>query len=316
MIPPDPYEQFGGKDKFDKFISDILNRSQNSTAMINHPIIHTTSEVPEPPPVGNFKCDMVIARYKEPLTWLDRYEKYTFNRIVVYNKGKNDGVCKLKLKSCEQIDLPNEGRCDHTYLYHIIHNYDNLADVTIFTKGSSSAHREKKKLLFTISKVFETKNSVFSTANLSTPVHLAAKGFQLDSYQSSFPENRNSAPDSTLMKPACLRPFDKWYEHHFPDINVNYAVYAGIFAVSRKHIHNRPIEFYKKLLKQLEGHSNPEVGHYLERSWIAVFHPPTSASTEEVNKYLECMYHDIINEVYHGGATRRKKLKKRRRYTR
>jgi hypothetical protein len=310
----DPYAQFGGKENFDKFIGEIMSK-----ANINAPsqyVNHSDKTPPDPPPVGDFKCDMVIARYKEGLSWLDGYKKYTFNKIIVYNKGKNDGICKLNAHICEQHTLPNEGRCDHTYLYHIINNYDKLADVTIFTKGSSSAHREKKKLLFTISKVFETKNSVFSTANMHTPVHLSAAGFQLDGYQSSFIENRNSNPDSNKMKPACMRPFDTWYKHHFPDINVNYVVYAGIFAVSRKHIHNRPIEFYKKLLKQLEGHSNPEVGHYIERSWIAIFHPPSTASTEEVNKYLECMYHDIIHEVYQGGGTRRKKLKKRRRYTR
>jgi len=84
---------------------------------------------------GGFTVDMVIARYKESIDWLQRYADYNFRDIIVYNKGPNDGKCELKGKQCKQITLKNEGRCDHTYLYHIIHNYDNLADVTIFTKG-------------------------------------------------------------------------------------------------------------------------------------------------------------------------------------
>lgn len=310
----DPYAQFGGKEKFDKFMADIVNMSKKNAPTDNTNI--TIKTPPDPPPVGNFKCDMVIARYKEGLSWLDRFSKYTFNKIIVYNKGKNDGICKLNTHVCEQHTLPNEGRCDHTYLYHIIKNYNNLADVTIFTKGSSNAYGESKKLLFTISKVFETKDSVFSTSKSPGPIHHSAAGFQLERYQSSFQNNRNSNDNSLNMKPACLRPFEKWYEHHFPNLNVEYVVFRGIFAVSRQHIHNRPVEFYMKLLKQLEGHTNPEVGHYIERSWIAIFHPPPSASTEEVNKYMKCMYHDMIHEIYHGGGTRRRKLKKRRRYTR
>ena len=30
---------------------------------------------------------------------------------------------------------------------------------------------------------------------------------------------------------------------------------------------------YEKLLSAVERHSNPEVGHYIERSWAAIFHP-------------------------------------------
>jgi len=310
----DPYAQFGGKDKFDEFIKRVLD---NVPGPKYNPMPHSPTTIPDPPPIGNFKCDMVIARYKESLAWLDRYNKYTFNKIVVYNKGPNDGICKLNSLSCEQKTLKNEGRCDHTYLYHIINNYDNLADVTIFTKGSSSAHREKKKLLFTISKVFETRNSVFSVSNTHTPVHLAAKGFTLDAYQASYSDNQNSSANSVKTKPACLRPFDTWYTKHFPDINVNYIVFAGIFAVSRKHIHNRPIEFYQKLLKQLEGHSNPEVGHYIERSWIAIFHPPKKADKAELDAYMACMYNDIIHEIYYGGGrTKRIRRRQKRRHTR
>jgi hypothetical protein len=30
---------------------------------------------------------------------------------------------------------------------------------------------------------------------------------------------------------------------------------------------------YKELLDHFPQHSNPEVGHYFERVWLAIFHP-------------------------------------------
>jgi hypothetical protein len=35
----------------------------------------------------------------------------------------------------------------------------------------------------------------------------------------------------------------------------------------------RSIDSYKHFLGYLSTHPNPEVGHYIERSWLAMFHP-------------------------------------------
>ena len=45
----------------------------------------------------------------------------------------------------------------------------------------------------------------------------------------------------------------------------------GNFAVSREVIHKKPVKYYKKLIGYLDGHPNPEEGHYFERLWRAVF---------------------------------------------
>jgi hypothetical protein len=34
----------------------------------------------------------------------------------------------------EFIDIPNYGSCDYAFFYHIVNNYDNLADYNVFTK--------------------------------------------------------------------------------------------------------------------------------------------------------------------------------------
>jgi len=234
---------------------------------------------------SNFTCDMIIARYREKLDWLQNYNKpeYQFRNIYLYNKLKEsndtpskDLGCILNGKECIKINLPNEGRCDHTFFYHIIHNYDTLADVTIFTKGSSDLHREKLKLPFIVKKAFETKDTVFSVIRTPTAVgHMHEKNFSLDRYRSTHPVNNIGIMDmgSLKMKLSEPRPFGKWFQKHFPRINVYYVSYTGIMALSKKHIHQHPKSYYENFIKELEGHPNPEVGHYFERAWLAVFYP-------------------------------------------
>lgn len=75
--------------------------------------------------------DIVISRYQEELAWLKLFLKwYRIDRVFVYNKGPSP-ITGLP-KNAKVIPLTNVGRCDHTYLYHIIQQYHDLADVTIF----------------------------------------------------------------------------------------------------------------------------------------------------------------------------------------
>ena len=75
------------------------------------------------------------------------------------------------------------------------------------------------------------------------------------------------------MEKSKIRPFGKWYEHHFGDINIPFHTWWGIFAITREIVHQHPKEYYVNLLNELNGTSNPEVGHYIERSWFAIFYP-------------------------------------------
>ena len=77
--------------------------------------------------------DIIVSRYNENLEWMNEYPFNEFNYIV-YNKGIDDNFNKKYIK--EIIKTDNVGRCDHTYLYHIINNYDNLAKINIFLPGS------------------------------------------------------------------------------------------------------------------------------------------------------------------------------------
>ena len=76
------------------------------------------------------KTELILARYNEDVSWIDKVD---VEKITIYNKGEDN----LKYK---YIKLPNIGRESHTYLYHIIENYDNLTELTIFSQGDPFFH--------------------------------------------------------------------------------------------------------------------------------------------------------------------------------
>ena len=85
--------------------------------------------------------NIIIARYNEDLKWtLEKpFDQFKY---IVYNKGDNENFEKKNVK--EIISLENVGKCDHTYLYHIIENYNNLADINVFLPGSLDLKYKKK----------------------------------------------------------------------------------------------------------------------------------------------------------------------------
>lgn len=70
--------------------------------------------------------ELVVARYNENIDWTKPYNDI----LTVYNKG-------VPLGMENEIPLPNVGREGHTYLYHIVTNYDKLSQMTVFHQGGA-----------------------------------------------------------------------------------------------------------------------------------------------------------------------------------
>lgn len=214
---------------------------------------------------------VVVAAYKEDMNWL-KEEPFNGINTICYNKGKND-ISQCQGSNCRTISLPNVGRCDHTYLHHIIENYNNLAPVTVFIPASWTDDHKKSRTLDLIEQARISKKTNIP----STPVSQddGVWGFQLDEWTSS--NNRNKdANETSVLHPCPQRPFSVWYKLNFPDTPLERIQYTGIFAVSRDDILKNPIERYKNLIKYLDTHSNPEAGHYIERAWYSIFSPKDS----------------------------------------
>jgi len=212
--------------------------------------------------------DVVVARYNEPLDWLndDPFNKYN---VIVYNKSNNENFYKSdKIK--EVINLPNVGREMHTYLYHIINNYDNLAETTVFLPGSSQLTHKMMKA----NKLFSNidKKTVIICSDKTGDVKKAIGDFKLDNYMSTDKNNATLNGNSEML-PSTTRPFGEWYSKFFGDSVTTCLNYHLIFSMSKKDIIKKPKSYYEKLIKELDSNPNHETGHYIERSTEAVFGP-------------------------------------------
>jgi hypothetical protein len=224
--------------------------------------------------------EIVISRYNENLKWLND-EKFLKYPIVCYNKGVNDDFFQPPNMRIEK--LQNKGRCDHTYLYHIVNNYDNLAENTLFFPGSCNLPHKIDKINRLLKEFEEYKNTVFLGNYYEDGVKETLYNFSRDYYSSEDAKNL-SLNNDTKLEPAKIRPFGKWYEKHFGDLFIQYVSFYGIFGVNRKHIIQHPKSYYENLLNEFTDSSNPEVGHYFERSWVAMFSPmPDAKFIEYVN---------------------------------
>ena len=219
---------------------------------------------------AEYTQDLVIARYNENLSWLSRIDLSKFNKVIVYNKGDPFSDSETPTGITAVIALPNVGRCDHTYLYHIVRNYNDLADVTVFLPGSCDMDNKWGQAANTIAMTSATHTSVFYCAITSIPRDVS--DFSLDTWKASNDANASKNPENALQ--LCPeRPFGKWYDKNFGNLVVQGVVYFGIFAVAKDHVQNRKKDFYESILRYLDQSSNPEAGHYMERSWIALFDP-------------------------------------------
>ena len=214
--------------------------------------------------------DLIISYYKEDLDWLNDYKNINFRNIFIYNKGGQQihNINRLFI----EIKLDNIGKCDHTYLYHIIEKYDDLADVNIFTTGSVSLPHKTNQFNIIINQSIKTLNTVFLANNYCENVANDHYNFTLDNYSSSHINNKSIIEDNNLLL-SNIRPFGLWYKKFFSNIIINRINYFGIFAVSKQHIIHHDINYYKNLINEFPDHPNPEVGHYFERSWLAIFYP-------------------------------------------
>jgi len=218
----------------------------------------------------NNKLDMeiVVSRYNENLDWInkDPFNKYS---ITCYNKGINND---FNIESDHKIiKLPNVGKCDHTYLYHIINNYDNLKEYILFLPGSNDMKPKMEKSLRLINEMENKKKLVCIGTpynNLKNDIY----NFSLDKWITSNDQNKSINNENDLEYSE-IRPFGKWYDYYFGNRLVKFASYKGIMAITRKHVHQHPKYYYETFLKLLEKSSNPEAGHYIERAWCAIFYP-------------------------------------------
>ena len=193
---------------------------------------------------------IVVARYNEDISYL-----LLLNDILlIYNKGE-DNIPVY----CNTIKLPNIGRESHTYLYHIVNNYNNLADKTMFIQGKILDHN------LLPGKDYFKENDFIARVNLLDIAMLKQKIKHNGKYLRQLKNND--------LKVSKYTPYE-WINKiglNISDLNEFNIVWGANFCVSKKLIHEKPKIFYEDLLKYIEYDKNPEEGHFFERSWYLLF---------------------------------------------
>jgi len=217
----------------------------------------------------NKQVDIVIARYNEDLKWLNN-KKFSKYNCIIYNKGVNDKF--YKPPNTKVINLKNVGMCDHTYLYHIVTNYDNLNKITIFLPGSAEIDYKMKRVDKLFKEIKKRDKAVFLYNDEYNNVQKNLYNFTVDTHTLAHNKNNKLNTDNKLL-PSPLRPFGKWFEDKFGNTVIKHISYYGIFSASDKDIKQKPKTFYISLLEEVNKVKNHETAHYFERSWEAVLYP-------------------------------------------
>ncbi len=178
---------------------------------------------------------VVIARYEENLDWLNRIKKNC--NVIIYNKGKENIHTNYK-----QIKIDNVGREAHTFLYHIVENYDKMSDFTVFLQGDPFEHKKTGLIEY-----------INSGSYIDTPIghdsHIENSQGSIVSYYLNINKNLN-----LLFKDP---------PRHFQ------FVCGAQNSVSRENITKRSLNFYKFLLMKFD--TDPNWPWILERFWNLIF---------------------------------------------
>jgi hypothetical protein len=223
------------------------------------------------------KFQIVVSRYNENVHWLKNYKEIT----LIYNKGLYNNY----LTDFQVLQLPNFGRESHTYLTHIIENYDKLAEYTIFFQGNIKDHKP-----LSLEEYFQQKDFIGYLRNYET--HLIKKPLM------HFGKWKNEINNGSIKqsKKICFEWLKEliYFDENIKEIS---TVWGALFSVSRNLIHKKPKIFYEHLLRYVNYHVNPEEGHFFERCWYFIF--SNDYIMKDIIKVKEIDYNIIDNDNDH-----------------
>ena len=206
--------------------------------------------------------NLVVARYNENLNWLRRVPQIF--RVTVYNKEPEASAMGYPC-------LPNSGREAHTYLWHIVQHYEELAELTIFCQGKPFDH------------AYNFHQTLRDLANNSLANNSLADSSLANNLSADYFMPFGHIVDTDDARGRLL--FTKWSKNedgHELDMRGFHSALFGDagppeytfrlgaqFAVTRAIIQKRPREFYQRALQiSLDF---PDAAHCFERSWPLVF---------------------------------------------
>lgn len=246
--------------------------------------------------------EVVVSHFDEDLDWLSKLETESGEapKVSVYSKGENAP------SNFDVQRLPNVGREAHSYLSHIVKNYDKLADWTVFTQGGAPSfgyqgHANGGGHLmagdkFTNYLTPDPSGSRFiytSTVHLPTMHHSLRTAYAVDDAAveggavAACPADASKWTqwwDASELKDWIMEKakqqggeeaidFYKKYinpSHKGDELTLSFPQGAR-FALSKEKILSRTKEEYERLLELFSKDADPYAGYFMEWMWSEFF---------------------------------------------
>jgi hypothetical protein len=243
--------------------------------------------------------DIVVARYKEDISWMGYLGRRPNHRIIIFNDGEQltDYISYKNMIIVEGDHKP----CETTkYLSYIISNYDNLADRVVFTQARPFDHSpDFIGLLEHSDKWAEVQNLTFRghpppwvfskelfEEVVSKDQHIAnyrifADPYLQDNLQGSLFEDYFIPIFNQQFKRNDIVPY-LFNKFGIKEGTQRPKAFGACFSVTRNIIHKYPREFYIKLLEWIIAPTNDlyldEKGNIkdnaiiMEYLWLPIFY--------------------------------------------
>ena len=232
-----------------------------------------------PPNLIDKTHDVVVARYNEDIRWT----RFIPANIIIYNK--NIKKIQINKENIKVENLPNVGREGHTYLHHIITNYNNLAEFTTFIQGAPLPHGNDIYNLLCMKKYYTPVQSIsswYSYKPNEVGLYEESKVLLCGAQSSRFMYNadyiylpRLSHQYSFFKVTDVKIPLNKFKNDcNIIKKNNNFVfISSGILSVSKERIQDNSCAFYENIIKVLLSNNNQggREGYALEFFWPTIF---------------------------------------------
>lgn len=241
------------------------------------------------------QLDIVLAYFQADIDWiwpiLDNL-KITY-RLFVYSKGGQPLPKRYRKYIYRWTTLKNIGRCDHSYVYHIIStwkdecpprkhvsDFDGLPEIkptssrTLFIKDSSFRPHDKSEIIESIPNWFQkylepsdSSNYPIGPCSYSPSIH-ELETFQLRDYGRPWDQRQNQDP--FLLAPKFLRPFPNWARYVNPDFQISditHGIGFGVILFTTSAAQSIAKDIWIRAGLTLSYGPNIETGHFIERAW-------------------------------------------------
>ncbi|MCT4635236.1 MAG: DUF3431 domain-containing protein [Rickettsiales bacterium] len=205
--------------------------------------------------------EVVVVRYKEDLSWVSK--EFPHDKVTVYNKGPDD-IEELP-GNINVINTENVGYLGGTYLKHIVDNYNNLADRTLFIQGDPYDVNTFFPLIrFKGDLESKCKNIIGKCVNTTLAKEWEfLKNLDWD----NIPRYKDFVPRN-----ASMLDFHYKYIGNQSLDEAMYVTYGAVFAADKEVILRHEVEHYSVMLPGFND-TKTMLDHFMEREWDWLFDP-------------------------------------------